>query len=85
MGRLSPKNEGKMLVGATCCDVCSFSCGGATFGSVSSAAYVVFSPLVSVASSVESRCLTRRKRRGSDGVSLETSLSKGVMSISFVF
>ena len=84
MGRLSLKNEVKMLLGATCCDVCSFSCGGVTFDSVFSAPCVVFSPFVSVASFVGHRYLTMRKRRGSDGVSLETSLSKGLMAISFV-
>ena len=81
MGHLSRKNEEKMLVGATCCDVCSFSCGGVTFDSVFSAPCVVFSPFVSVASFVGHRYLTMRKRRESDGVSLETSLSKGVMAI----
>ena len=75
MGRLSPKNEGKMLVGATCCNVCSFSCGGATFDLVSLAPCVVSSPFVSVASFVGHRYLTRRKRRGSDDVSLDWRLS----------
>ena len=77
MERLGQKNEGKMLVGATCCNVCSFSCGGATFDLVSLAPCVVSSLFVSVASFVEHQCqyLTRRKRRGSDDVSLDWRLS----------